>query len=52
MLGRQVRVLVDGVQPVGRYSVSFDGSGLASGTYLYVLRTEQNVAVKKMSLLE
>ncbi len=52
MLGRQVRVLIDEVQPAGRYSVSFDGSGLASGTYLYVLRTEQNVAVKKMSLLE
>ena len=44
--------LADGVQPAGRYSVSFDGAGLASGTYLYVLRTEQNVSVKKMILLK
>ena len=52
MLGRQVRVLADGAQPAGRYSVSFDGAGLASGTYLYVLQTEQNVSVKKMTLLK
>ena len=52
MLGRQVHVLVDGVQPAGRYSVSFDGTGLASGTYLYVLQTEQRVATKTMSLLK
>ncbi len=52
VLGREVRVLADGVQPAGRYSVSFDGSGLAGGTYLYVLRTEQHVSVKKMTLLK
>ncbi len=52
ILGRQVRVLADGVQPAGRYIVSFDGSGLAGGTYLYVLRTEQNVSAKKMTLLK
>ena len=52
MLGREVRVLADGVQPAGRYSISFDGSGLAGGTYLYVLRTGQNVSVKKMILLK
>ena len=52
VLGREVRVLADGVQPAGRYSVSFDGAGLAGGAYLYVLRTEQNVSVKKMILLK
>ncbi len=52
MFGRQVRVLEDGVQPAGRHSVSFDGSGLASGAYLYVLQTEQHVAAKTMSLLK
>ena len=52
MLGREVRVLADGVQPAGRYSISFDGAGLAGGTYLYVLRTGQNVSVKKMTLLK
>ncbi len=52
VLGREVRVLADGVQPAGRYSISFDGAGLAGGTYLYVLRTGQNVSVKKMTLLK
>ena len=52
VLGREVRVLADGVQPAGRYSVSFDGAGLAGGTYLYALRTGQHVSVKKMILLK
>ena len=52
VLGREVRVLADGVQPAGHYSVLFDGAGLAGGTYLYVLRTEQHVSVKKMTLLK
>ena len=51
MLGREVSVLMDGVRPAARYSVSFDASGLASGTYLYVLRTEEQVAVKTMLLI-
>ncbi len=52
VLGREVRVLADGVQPAGRYSVSFDAADLAAGTYLYVLRTGQHVSVKKMILLK
>ena len=51
MLGREVSVLMDDVQPAARYSVSFDASDLASGTYLYVLRTEEQVAVKTMFLI-
>ena len=52
VLGRQVRVLVDDMQPAGEYTVSFDGSELASGTYLYVLRTASSTAVRKMSLIK
>ena len=52
MLGREVRVLADGVQPAGNYSVSLDGANLAGGTYLYVLRTGQHVSAKKMTLLK
>ncbi len=52
LLGQEVRTLVDGVQPAARYSVSFDASDLASGAYLYVLRTEEQTAVKTMALLK
>ncbi len=52
MLGQEVRVLLDGAHPAGRYRIPFDASDLASGTYLYVLRTEQQTAVKTMALLK
>lgn len=37
MLGREVRVLIDGVVAAGRYSRTFDAGGLPSGLYLYRL---------------
>ncbi len=44
LLGQKVQTLLDGVQPAGRHSVLFSGSGLASDTYLYVLQTQQQRA--------
>ena len=52
LLGQKVQTLLDGVQPAGRHSVLFSGSGLASDTYLYVLQTQQQRAVKMMTLLK
>ncbi len=52
LLGQRVRTLVDGVRPAARYRAAFDASGLASGTYLYVLRTEEQTAVRKMALMK
>ena len=52
LLGQQVRVLTDGVRPAGRYRIPFDASDLASGTYLYALRSEEEVAIKTMVLLK
>ena len=52
MLGQEVRLLLDGVRPAAHYRVPFDASDLASGPYLYVLRTEEQVAVKTMVLLK
>ncbi len=52
LLGQKVQTLLDGVQPAGRHSVLFSGAGLASDTYLYVLQTQQQRAVKMMTLLK
>ena len=52
LLGQKVQTLLDGVQPAGRHSVLFSGSGLASDTYLYVLQAQQQRAVKMMTLLK
>ncbi len=52
LLGQKVQTLLDGVQPAGRHSVLFSGLGLASDTYLYVLQTQQQSAVKMMTLLK
>ena len=38
ILGREVAVLVNEKKAPGRYEVTFDGSGLASGVYFYRLR--------------
>ena len=52
LLGQKVQTLLDGVQPAGRHRVLFSGPGLASDTYLYVLQTQQQRAVKMMTLLK
>jgi hypothetical protein len=55
--GRLVSTLVDGWREGGRHEVSFDGSGLASGVYLYRLGvsgsgTTPNIMTGKMVLLK
>ena len=52
ILGRKVATLVDERLNVGFHSVSFDGSGLASGVYLYRIITDQAVLSKKMLLVK
>jgi len=51
-LGQVVKELVNGTQPAGAHSVTFDGRGLASGIYLYRLQTDDRVAVRRMLLLK
>jgi hypothetical protein len=50
MLGREVAVLVNGVQTPGRYSVTWDGSGVSSGVYLYRMEAGGFIATRKMVL--
>jgi hypothetical protein len=52
LLGREVAVLVDERRAAGYYHDTFDGSGLASGVYLYRLTTGSFVQSRKMLLLK
>jgi hypothetical protein len=50
LLGQEVATLVDGVRPAGTYAVTWNASGLASGTYIYRLEAGSTVLSKKMIL--
>jgi len=52
LLGREVAVLVNERKAAGSYEVGFDGSGLASGVYMYRLTAGSFVQSKKMILLK
>lgn len=49
--GREIRTLFDETAEAGRsYRITFDGTGLASGTYLYALQSGEMRKVGKMTL--
>jgi hypothetical protein len=57
LLGQEVKALVNGIQNIGKYSVQFDGTNLASGMYFYVLEAntfegQKFTEVKKMVLIK
>ncbi|MDA0875555.1 MAG: T9SS type A sorting domain-containing protein [Bacteroidetes bacterium] len=52
VLGREIAVLVDGVQAAGTFQASFDASNLASGMYIYRLQTAAGTISKTMTLLK
>jgi hypothetical protein len=52
LLGEKVVTLVNGVHEAGRYEVNFDASNLASGVYVYSLRSGSFNLVKKMLLMK
>ena len=51
-LGRVVAEIADGFFPAGKHSASFDGSRLASGTYLYVLDAGDQRVTRHLTLLK
>jgi hypothetical protein len=51
ILGREIKVLVDGMTEAGSHEVSLDASQLASGMYMYKLKAGEFHAVKKLLLL-
>lgn len=52
VLGRRVATLVDGKQEPGNYSVTFNGSGLASGVYFYRLTAGIYTSTNKFVLMK
>ncbi len=52
VLGREVRQLVDEYKTAGRYSVTFDGSDLASGVYFYRIEAGKLHMVGKLLLVK
>jgi hypothetical protein len=51
-LGQEVATLFDGNQPAGKYVATFDGSGLASGVYVYQLQSGNVTISKKLVLMK
>lgn len=52
VLGREVAVLVDGFLKAGEHAFEFDATGLASGTYVYVLETPRGKSGNSMVLFK
>ena len=52
VMGREIAELVNSRQSAGKYTVEFDASSSASGTYFYKLSADEFVSVKKMVLLK
>lgn len=52
VMGREVKTLVDENQSAGSYSVSFNGSDLSSGTYIYRLEAGEFSKTRRMMLIK
>jgi len=52
ILGNEVKTLVNEQKEMGKYTVQFDASSLASGMYIYQLRVNDYTSTKKMLLLK
>ncbi len=52
IIGELVKILVNDQQEAGNYTVDFDGSNLASGTYFYRITAGEFMQIKKMMLLK
>ena len=52
VLGRHVSTLVDETQSPGQYEISFDGSDLSSGTYIYRLQAGDQTQSRTMMLVK
>ena len=51
-LGQQITTLLNDSRPAGHHTITFDGSGLSSGTYYYRINIGGFVDTKKMVLMK
>jgi len=56
-MGQVVKTLVDGEQPAGRYTITWDGTSeagtrVASGVYLYVIKAGDFVQSRRLTVLK
>jgi hypothetical protein len=52
LLGRQIRVLAEGMQIAGTHAVVLNANGLTSGVYFYQLRANNELQTKKLLILK
>ncbi len=52
VLGKEIKTLVNQYQNAGRYNVTFNANKFASGIYIYVLKSGNYLASKKLILLK
>ena len=52
LLGHEMTVLVDGLQPAGHHTVRFSASDLPSGSYVYRLQTGNKAIARSMILVK
>ena len=51
MLGREVSILVNGLQPSGKYSVRWNADGVGSGIYFYRLQAGEFTQTRRLCVL-
>jgi len=49
--GRIIKTLINNVESKGEHSITFDGSGLSGGTYVYLLKTSTGIIQSREMLL-
>jgi hypothetical protein len=52
LLGREIKTLVNEFKTIGKYSIEFNGSSLASGVYFYRIQAGDFTQVKRMVLVK
>jgi len=52
ILGKEVATLVNEKLQPGTYETTFDGNGLNSGVYFYILQTDNHVETKRITLVK